>query len=394
MLNVLQLIPSFHQGGSERQAVQLARLLNESGRCRVSVACLERNGVLLDDISRLGLDEIPEYPLTSFYDLNAMKQLRRFAAHLREHEIDVIHTHDFYSNIFGMTAAAHARVPVRIASKRETSGMRTSAQKFVELQAYRLAHAIVVNSEAVGGQLLKDGVRSSKLVTIYNGLEMSRVAPPTDWKRDETLTALNLPREETRRFVTIVANLRHEVKDHPTFLRAAKRVHEAVPEAAFVLAGEGGLTDSLRALAAELGLERDVFFIGRCSRIAELLAVSDVCVLSSKAEGFSNSILEYMAAARPVVVTDVGGAREAVAEGETGYLVEAGDDETMAARIISLLNEPERARLMGEQGRQTVEQKFSCAAQLKNTLSLYQRLLAEARPATFQAVEDIHHKGI
>ena len=225
MLNVLQLIPSFHQGGSERQAVQLARLLNESGRCRVSVACLERNGVLLDDISRLGLDEIPEYPLTSFYDLNAMKQLRRFAAHLRELEIDVIHTHDFYSNIFGMTAAAHARVPVRIASKRETSGMRTSAQKFVELQAYRLAHAIVVNSEAVGGQLLKDGVRSSKLVTIYNGLEMSRVAPPTDWKRDETITALNLPREETHRFVTIVANLRHEVKDHPTFLRAAKRVH-------------------------------------------------------------------------------------------------------------------------------------------------------------------------
>ena len=74
MLNVLQLIPSFHQGGSERQAVQLARLLNESGRCRVSVACLERNGVLLDDISRLGLDEIPEYPLTSFYDLNAMKR--------------------------------------------------------------------------------------------------------------------------------------------------------------------------------------------------------------------------------------------------------------------------------------------------------------------------------
>ena len=374
--------------------MQLARLLNESGRCRVSVACLERNGVLLDDISRLGLNEIPEYPLTSFYDLNAMKQLRRFATHLREHEIDVIHTHDFYSNIFGMTAAAHARVPVRIASKRETSGMRTSAQKFVELQSYRLAHAIVVNSEAVGGQLLKDGVRSGKLVTIYNGLEMSRVAPPTDWKRDETITALNLPREETRRFVTIVANLRHEVKDHPTFLRAAKRVHEAVPEAAFVLAGEGGLTDSLRVLAAELGLARDAFFIGRCSRIAELLAVSDVCVLSSKAEGFSNSILEYMAAARPVVVTDVGGAREAVAEGETGYLVEAGDDETMAARLISLLKEPERARLMGEQGRQTVEQKFSCAAQLKNTLSLYQKLLAEARPATFQAMEDVHHKGV
>src|SRR5205085_12416527 len=125
---------------------------------------------------------------------------------------------------------------------------------------------------------------------------------------------------------------------------------------------QGKLTDSLKALASELGLERDVFFIGRCNNIAELLAASDVCVLSSTAEGFSNAILEYMAAARPVVVTDVGGAREAVIEGETGYLVPAGDDEEMAARILALLENAEQARAMGERGRQIVEQRFSCAA--------------------------------
>jgi glycosyltransferase involved in cell wall biosynthesis len=167
-----------------------------------------------------------------------------------------------------------------------------------------------------------------------------------------------------------------------------------VPNAAFVLAGEGRLTSSLQALAAELGLERDAFFIGRCARIAELLSVSDVCVLSSKAEGFSNAILEYMAAARPVVVTDVGGAREAVEEGETGYLVRAGDDETMAARVITLLSERERARRMGERGQRVIEQKFSCEAQLKNTLNLYQELLAKARPAAFKATEDVHQKGV
>jgi glycosyltransferase involved in cell wall biosynthesis len=391
-MNVLQLTNSFHPGGSERQAVQLARLLSESGRCRVFVACLDRSGPLLDEAARLDIDEIPEYPLTSFYNLNALKQLRRFAAYLREHEIDVLQTHDFYSNVFGMVASAHARVPVRIASKRETGGMRTAAQRFVERQAYRLAHAIVVNSEAVGRQLITDGVRSDKIVTVYNGLDMSRVRQPANWQRDETLSSLGLPGEKTRRFVTIVANLQHEVKDHPTFLRAARRVHEAVPDAAFVLAGEGQLTDSLRALAAQLGLERDAFFIGRCGRIAELLAVSNVCVLSSKAEGFSNAILEYMAAARAVVVTDVGGAREAVREGETGYLVQSGDDQTMAARIISLLTEPEGARRMGERGRRTIEEKFSCEAQLKNTVNLYQELLAGARPAAFQA--DVHHRGV
>ncbi|MDX6693394.1 MAG: hypothetical protein QOF02_997 [Blastocatellia bacterium] len=380
-LNVLHLVGSFHQGGSERQAVQLARLQQESARCRVHVAALDDSGMLREDVLRLGLPEIPVYPLTSFYDRNAARQLRRCVAYLREREIDVVQTHDFYTNVFGMAAAARARVPVRIASKRETGGMRSKAQKIVERGAFRLAHAIVVNAEAVRRQLVHDGVRDEKIFTVYNGLDMNRVTPARDINREETLDEFALPREAGRRFVTIVANLRHEVKDHRTFLRAARLVHEAVPEAAFVLAGEGELTDSLRALAAELGLERDVFFTGRCERVAELLSVSEVCVLSSKAEGFSNSILEYMAAARPVVATDVGGAREAISEGETGHLVAAGDAETMAARIISLLKDTERARAMGEHGRAVIEAKFSCEAQLETTLNLYHKLLVRKQHA-------------
>ena len=129
-------------------------------------------------------------------------------------------------------------------------------------------------------------------------------------------------------------------------------------------------------MAAELGLERDTFFIGRCDNVPELLAASDVCVLTSKAEGFSNSILEYMAAARPVVATDVGGAREVIAEGESGHLVASGDDVTFAERVISLLREPEKARAMGRRGREIVEQKFSCAVQLERTQQMYDRALA------------------
>jgi len=177
--------------------------------------------------------------------------------------------------------------------------------------------------------------------------------------------------------VTIVANLRHSVKDLPTFLRAARRVRSAVPDTAFVVAGEGDLIGPMRALAAELGLDGAVFFVGRCEKIAELLAISDVCALSSVAEGFSNSILEYMAAARPVVATDVGGAREAVEHGHTGYLVRPGDDEALATHIVSLLRHPSRARSMGARGRLVVEQRFSCEAQLDRTQRLYGRLVAE-----------------
>ncbi|MBA3242123.1 MAG: glycosyltransferase, partial [Acidobacteria bacterium] len=273
---------------------------------------------------------------------------------------------------FGVAGAALARTPVRIASRRETEGVCTPAQKRAERHlTFRLAHAVLTNAEAIRRGLIAEGVPASKVVTVYNGLDSARVAPRM--ARAEALDYFGLPRG--RRFVSVVANLNHRVKDQPTFLRAARRVREAVPEAAFVVAGEGRLMGEYRELAAALGISDDVFFTGRCERVGDLLSVSDVCVLSSTAEGFSNSILEYMAAARPVVVTDVGGAREAVSEGETGHVVPPGDDAAMGEHVAALLGDPEAARRMGERGRRVVEQKFSCEAQLIATEALYERLL-------------------
>jgi glycosyltransferase involved in cell wall biosynthesis len=368
---------SFAQGGSEVQAVRLARSLRASGRYGVLLACLDREGPLLAEAESLGVGPVPGFPLNSFYDLNMARQLWRCARFMREQAVTIVQTFDFYTNVFGMMAATLARVPARVAARRETFGFRTEMQRRAERVAYRMAHAVVVNSEAVGRQLLIEGVPARKLFTVYNGLDVEGVAPRAGLTRAEMLAACGLPeRAHARRLVSIVANLRHAVKDHPTFLRAARRVREAVPEAAFVLAGEGELTGEMRALADELGIGADVFFTGRCARVAELLAASEVCVLSSRAEGFSNSILEYMAAGRPVVATDVGGAREAIVEGETGYLVAAGDDAALAARVVELLMDAPRARAMGEAGRRRVEAEFSCEAQLERTLAVYERLLA------------------
>ncbi|HEX8130458.1 MAG TPA: glycosyltransferase [Pyrinomonadaceae bacterium] len=387
--NVLLFIDSFAQGGTERQVVQLARLLTESGRYRIHLACLSGEGVLRAEAQRLGFTDIPEFPLTSFYDRNMLVQLRRCAALLREREIDIVETHDFYTNIFGMTAATLARRPrARIASRRETDGTKTRKQKWVQQRAFMLADCIVANAEAVRRELIRDGVPAAKIQTIYNGMDTSRVAPRPDLKRTDALALLGLPTDGERRFVSIVANMRHANKDQATFLRAARRVCEAVPEAAFVLAGEGGLRESLIALASELGLADRAFFPGRCAHVPELLAVSEVCVLSSNGtEGFSNSIIEYMAAARPVVATDIGGAREAIVEGETGYIIRPGDDAALAERIVSLLSDPERARRMGERGLQVVKEKFSCAAQVESVENLYERLLTKTRAAAQTNIE-------
>src|SRR2546423_3393096 len=384
--NVLIFISSFEQGGSERQAVQLARLLHTTGRYRVRVGCINDRGVLRGEVEQLNLGEIQSFPLTSFYDRNTLAQLRRCVRFLRAQAFDVVQTFDFCTNIFGMAAATLARVPVRIAARREIAGTKTAAQAFVERRAYNLAHAVIANAEAVRQELIATGVAARKLVTIYNGMDVERVAPQTQLARAEALKLLGLPHDTARRFVTIVANMRHALKDQPMFLRAARRVRAAVPDAAFVLAGEGELLEQTRAYAAALGLQDHAFFIGRCAQVSELLNISDVCVLSSRGvEGFSNSITEYMAAARPVVATDIGGAREAIVEGQTGFIVAPGDDEAMATRIVALLQDAERAREMGRRGRQVVEQKFSWAAQLERTEQLYRQLLARRAHAADSA---------
>jgi len=373
--NILHLIGSFHEGGSERQAIQLARLSRETGDFEVNLACLDASGVLRVEAGN-NFGEIRDFPLTSFCDRNVLAQARRFARFLRERQISVVHTHDFYTNVFGIATAAFARVPVRIASRRETMGWRTAAQKVVERRVYGLSHSVIANADAVRNQLISEGVSGDKIVTIYNGLDLRRVRPAPDSSRTDVLKGFGLP-DGDHQLVTIVANLRHRVKNHAMFLRAARIISQNVPGARFVIAGDGDLIDDLREMAAELDLSDKAFFIGRCKSIGELLAVSSVCVLSSTAEGFSNSILEYMAAARPVVATDVGGASEAVVDGRTGYLVRSDDDDAMAVRIIDLLNHPALAREMGERGRQIVEQKFSCETQVTRTHQLYDRLLSQ-----------------
>lgn len=375
MPNVLQLFDSFNQGGTEGQTVQLVKLLKNSGKYEVFIASLSSEGPLRSQIEQLGYKDVPSFPLQSFYNPNAARQLTRLRSLIKRLQIDIVHAHDFYTNIFGMSAATLAGVKARIASRRETEGIRSPAKRWVEKRAFDAASAVIANADAIRRQLIEEGLPEKKVVTIHNGIDVDRIAAGTNSDRSAVLRQLNLP--DGLRFVTIVANMRHVMKDQATFLRAAQQVRQAVPDSGFILAGEGEQTVSLKTLAAELGLQDRAFFIGRSAHVPQLLSISEVCVLSSKGvEGFSNSILEYMAAARPVVATDVGGAREAISEGATGYVVQPEDFSTMAARITSLLRDPEEARNMGLRGKERVLEQFSCAVQLGKVESLYDKLLA------------------
>jgi len=172
--------------------------------------------------------------------------------------------------------------------------------------------------------------------------------------------------------------MRLDVKDHPTFLRAARRVYGELPHCSFLLVGEGERMEALRTLAAELGLMENVYFLGRCERIADVLSVSDVCVLSSKAEGFSNAILESMRAGLPMVVTDVGGNAEAVVDGRTGFVVPPADPAALAEALLLVAEDPALRRRFGEAGRERVTTHFTLDACVAKYRALYDELFASA----------------
>ncbi len=351
------------------------RLLNNEGSFDVYAATLNNEGVLRAEIDEVGFSDIPEFPLTSFYNANFVLQLRSCVKYLRDNKIDIVHTHDFYTNIFGVAAARIADVPVRIASKRETGGMRSGVQTLAEKKiGFGQASAIIANSVAVRDYLIESSINREKIHIIYNGIDVDRFDTVS---KDHASICKNLgvPADKTLRYITVVANLRHDVKNVPMLIRAAKRILEQQRDVHFIVAGEGELETRLKESARLSGIAENFHFIGRCDDVPALLNISYACVLTSTAEGFSNSILEYMSAGKPVVATNVGGASEAVIDGETGFLVASDDDKTMAAYLCELLDNEAKASAFGAKGKLTVERNFSQETQLRTTVELYNSLL-------------------
>ncbi len=376
--NILQLIDSFEVGGTERQAVQLSRHIKENGNYQVYIGCLDDKGPLRPEAENISGEDIPEFRLNSFYDVNFWSQIRRCIAYIKEREISIIHTHDFYTNTFGMLAAFLAGVPVRIASKRNTFS-KTRNQMLVERQAFRVADRIVVNGNAVRASLVMKGVPVRKIVQICNGIDLNQFEPETKVSKLDRLRRLGLEQLVDKKVITIVANLRSEVKNHSMFLRTAQHVKGQFGNVAFVIAGEGELIESLRSEAIARGVAESTYFIGRCDDVPALLSISDVCMLTSRSEGFSNSVLEYMAAAKPVVATNVGATPEIVRDGKTGFLVPSNDDVMACERVLTLLHDADLADRFGEQGKGIVNEEYSVSAQLGQVLGLYDELLSMKR---------------
>src|SRR2546422_1969775 len=384
-IGVLQFLPACATGGPERQVVNLARAIDLS-RFDLHFGCLRQWGGLLGEVTGRGIP-VAEYRINTLYSAPAMRQRLRLAWDLKRQRIKIVHTDNFYGNVFAIPAARLAGVPVLVASIRGLDADLTPLRRRAQRLVCSLAHRIAVNAEAVRQDLIATGYDPRKIVVIRNGIDLSRFRTPGGDGRFRQ--QFGLPPKA--RLVAVFSRL-IRLKGIEHFLEAAALVAQRVADVRFLVVGdnwaktkEGAVVhdtayrEELERLAARLGLGGRVLFTGSRADVPELLSEITVSVLPSVAgEGLSNSVLEAMAASVPVVATSVGGNGEAVEDGVTGGLVPPRDAHALARGICLFLEDGELASRFAQAGRRRVVEYLSLARMVRETEGLYQGLVTEA----------------
>jgi len=364
---VLHFTDSDQFGGTERALLQVLAGLDRS-RWRPVLLHRPESGLapLLQEARHLGV-ELRTVP--QLRGAQGWARLPALVQQIRRERAAVFHAHLTWPLAcrMGLLGAALARVPAVVAT----------AQLFVDLppsgwttMQHRVVSACVDRYLAVSRQVAAQlrerfGVRADKITQVPNAVALDRfpraVSPaparPTDPAVPHT--------------VLTVARLDPQKGLHDLVAAAA-----LVPEARVMVVGEGPERPALETEIARLGLGDRVHLLGFRSDVPDLLAASDLFVLPSLFEGLPLSILEAMAAGKPVVATAIGGNDEAVVDGATGLLVPPGDPQALADAIRALLRDPERRRRLGEAGRRRAEAEFSATAMVRRIAAIYDELLA------------------
>ena len=362
-LRVAFVTTALNVGGEETLLANIVRRMDRR-RFQPELVCLKQFGVLGEQL----VLEVPAFTglLQSKFDVGVLGRLTQL---FRERQTDAVITVGTGGDkmFWGRLAAWRAGVPV-IASALHSTGLPNRVEFSNRLLA-PLTDAFIAVAEAHGKFLASDeGCAPRKIRVVPNGVDTSRFSdrPANLALRSE----LGLPADAPT--VGIVAVLRPE-KNHDLFLRAAAIVHRQVPQAHFLIVGDGPLRREVEAQIRALGLEGVVHMLGMRRDIPELLNVIDVVALTSKMEANPVSVLEALSSGRPVVSTRVGSIPENVIDGETGFLVPPGDEEALAARFITLLTNGETRAYLGRAARERVVRHAS----LESMVGGYERLITE-----------------
>jgi glycosyltransferase involved in cell wall biosynthesis len=278
--------------------------------------------------------------------------------------------------LVGAPSAIAAGTPIKIMSRRSLSRyqQRRPLLARIESNLHRHMDAVIGNSRAVVEELEAEDIPHGKLRLIHNGVETEGARP----QRGEARQTLGI--EPDAPVGIIVANL-IAYKGHEDLLEGLARVAPQLPSGWRLLCAgrDEGLRAKLEALANARGVGANIQFLGERDDVPRLLAAADFGVLSSWEEGFSNVILEAMAAELPMVVTRVGGNPEAVLHEQTGFVVPARDPSALGEAVLRLAHDPGLRERLGRAGRARVEQEFSVERCVALHQALYEELIAQRR---------------
>jgi glycosyltransferase involved in cell wall biosynthesis len=315
-----------------------------------------------------GLDLIPLAPKTEM-DLSAAWRLSRI---LKQLNPDIVHAHDPHAvamSALALSMSTQIAKPPLVAARRVDFHLKGNS---LSRWKYRQVDCFICASDAIRTMLVADGVPAARAVTVHEGIDLGRIdaAPPANLHED-----LWLPHH-----APIVGNVAALVphKGQRHFIDAARLVLPHVPDARFVIAGEGELRPALEKQIKDHRLEKHVLLAGFRPDILSLHKAFDIFVLSSVTEGLGTSLLDAMAASKPIVATTVGGIPEVVVDGKTGFLVPPRDHEAMAAAMIRLLKDGNLRTRMGAAGRARAESRFSAERMVQHTVRVYQRVAMHA----------------
>jgi glycosyltransferase involved in cell wall biosynthesis len=288
--------------------------------------------------------------------------------------------------LIGAPLAIAARIKLRVMSRRSLNRYQNKSRLVAPLERrlHRWMTAILGNSRSVVNELEAEGAAAGQLGLIYNGLDTAQI---TTASREQTRALLGIP-EATLVFV-IVANL-IPYKGHLDLVEALGRLAGRMPDdwKLLMVGRDDGAGAAIKALAVSRGIAEKLVYLGSRNDVAALLMASDIGLLASHQEGFSNAVIECMYAGLPMIVTDVGGNAEAVVDGETGIVVPPHDPVSFGEAIVRLATDPALRLSHGAAGRRRVEARFSLDSCVSRYEALYRGLLAGRSPRNIPEIQD------
>ncbi len=323
------------------------------------------------------------------------KEVPYYRRLFREHPVDIMHINEVCAS--AAIAAKLEGIPVIIGTYHSLKP--DDDWTLVEWVLMKLSMMVFTQGIAVSEAAREDWARISKSVmsktrVIYNGIDIS------SFERDRNVDGLKqeLSIEDQTPIIGITARLVY-AKGHRYLIEAAHIVKKKIPDAVFLIVGDGPLRKELGEYVSKLNLSENFRFLGFRSDISRLTHIYDISVLPSVREGLGNVLIEAMVCGKPVIGTNVGGIPEVIEDGETGYIIEPRDPGVLAQSIVELLRNREKAERMGRAGRKRAERMFQESRMVEETLALYERLFlgrglgnSSIRKGVFN--EDFGYRGI